>query len=81
MDGFRYRKFGRDKSAVWNVDDDELIRNRVPHTITDVQAEGNSQPDGDIILRDTSGISAAAATSTATLRHPHLRTEETDRGL
>jgi len=80
MDGFRYRKFGRDESVVWNVDDDELIRNHVPYTITDIQAEGNSQPDVDIILRDASGISAAAAASTATLRHPHLRTEETDRG-
>jgi len=82
MEGFRYRKFGRDDSIVWNVNDDELIRNHVPHTLTEIQAEGSSQPDDvDIIIPDASGSNAAAAASSATLRHHHLYTEETGKVL
>jgi len=79
MEGFRYRKFGRDDSIVWNVNNDvELIRNHVPDTLTDIQAEGNSQPDDvDIIIPDASGSNAAAAASSATLRHHRLNTGET----
>ena len=79
MEGFRYRKFGRDDSIVWNVNNDvELIRNHVPDTLTDIQAEGNSQPDDvDIIIPDASGSSAAAPASSVTLRHHRLNTEET----
>ena len=82
MEGFRYRKFGRDDSIVWNVNDDELIRNHVPDTLADISAEGNSQPDDvDIIIPDASGSSAAAAASSATSRHHHLYTEETGKVL
>ena len=82
MEGFRYRKFGRDDSIVWNVNDDELIRNHVPDTLTNIQAEGNSQPNEvDIIIPDASGSSAAAAASSATSRHHHMYTEETGKVL